>query len=243
MEKNKHMLVVSAHALDFLWRAGGTMAHYAKLGWDVRVICLTFGERGESDSLWENNPGITEEAVKKLRKEEASEAAKKLGCTQIDFFDWSDHLLETDRIRIEQIAKVIKQFRPSIILTQHSCDTLNFDHPNTCNAVLEAVRMARVAGVFPELKKLPFPSVFMYDPSQPEFLDFKPDVFIDITNELDIKVDAMQVAAKSQAYLIENYNTRARYRGMNANMFCGDKSIKYAEAFQRFRPYVGKEFC
>ena len=242
MEENKRMLVVSAHALDFLWRAGGTMAHYARLGWDVKVLCLTFGESGESDSLWENNPGITEEEVKALRKVEATEAAKELGCSSIDFYDWSDHLLEIDRPKIERIAKVIKEFRPSIILTQHSCDTLNFDHPNTCNAVLEAVRMARVAGVFPEYKKLPFPSVFMYDPSQPEFLNFKPDVFIDITEDMDAKTAAMQVALKSQAYLIDNYNVRAIYRGMNAKMFSGNKNVKYAEAFQRFRPYVGKEF-
>ena len=45
-----------------------------------------------------------------------------------------------------------------------------------------------------------------------------------------------------QAYLIDNYNVRAIYRGMNAKMFSGNKNVKYAEAFQRFRPYVGKEF-
>ena len=29
---------------------------------------------------------------------------------------------------------------------------------------------------------------------------------------------------------------------MNAKMFSGNKNVKNAEAFQRFRPYVGKEF-
>lgn len=240
---NRRMLVVSSHALDFLWRAGGTIAHYTKLGWEVRVICLTFGERGESDQLWESHPEIMEEEVKAIRRQEATEASAKLGVQQIEFYDWGDHLLEISRERMLELARVIKEWRPSIILTQFHTDTLNFDHPITNTAVLEAVRCSRVTGVFPELQKLPMPSIFMYDPSQPEFFGFKPDVFIDITDEIDQKVDAMSVAAQAQAYLIDTYKARAAYRGTNARMFCGNKNLKYAEAFVRFRPYIGKEFC
>lgn len=238
----KRMLVVSSHALDFVWRAGGTIAHYAKLGWEIRVITLTFGERGESDELWEKKPGITEEEVKALRREEAKAAAKSLGVSQIEFYDWGDHLLVIDRDRVLKLAHVIKEFRPSIILTQFCNDTLNFDHPETLQAVLKAVRCSRVSGVYPELPKLALPAIFMYDPSQPEFFGFKPDVFIDITDEIDTKVEAMNFAAEAQAYLIDTYQARAAYRGTNARMFCGNKSVKYAEAFVRFAPYVGKEF-
>ena len=46
------MLVVSAHAADFVWRAGGAIALYADRGYRVRVICLSYGERGESPRLW-----------------------------------------------------------------------------------------------------------------------------------------------------------------------------------------------
>src|SRR5215470_17270289 len=42
------VLVVSAHAGDFVWRAGGAMALASSRGAPVTVLCLSFGERGES---------------------------------------------------------------------------------------------------------------------------------------------------------------------------------------------------
>jgi LmbE family N-acetylglucosaminyl deacetylase len=44
----KTILVVSAHAADFVWRAGGAIALYASRGYKVRILCLSYGERGES---------------------------------------------------------------------------------------------------------------------------------------------------------------------------------------------------
>jgi 4-oxalomesaconate hydratase len=46
--ENKSILVVSAHAADFVWRAGGAIALYASRGYKVRILCLSYGERGES---------------------------------------------------------------------------------------------------------------------------------------------------------------------------------------------------
>src|SRR5436305_1617310 len=47
MDSNKSILVVSAHAADFVWRAGGAIALYAQRGYRVRILCLSYGERGE----------------------------------------------------------------------------------------------------------------------------------------------------------------------------------------------------
>ena len=51
-EARKTVLVVSAHAADFVWRAGGAIALYASRGYRVRILCLSYGERGESERLW-----------------------------------------------------------------------------------------------------------------------------------------------------------------------------------------------
>ena len=48
MTDTKTALVISAHAADFVWRCGGAIALHESLGWDVTIVCLTFGERGES---------------------------------------------------------------------------------------------------------------------------------------------------------------------------------------------------
>jgi len=70
--------VVSAHSADFVWRAGGAIALYSERGWEVAVVCLSFGERGESAKLW-REPGMTMEKVKSNRKDEAMRAAEILG--------------------------------------------------------------------------------------------------------------------------------------------------------------------
>ncbi|HYA63479.1 MAG TPA: PIG-L family deacetylase, partial [Candidatus Sulfotelmatobacter sp.] len=82
MADAKTAMVVSAHSADFVWRAGGAIALYAERGWNVTVVCLSFGERGESAKLW-REPGITMEKVKTNRKEEATRAAEILGAKVI----------------------------------------------------------------------------------------------------------------------------------------------------------------
>ena len=48
-DEKKTVLVISAHAADFVWRAGGAIALYADRGYHVRIVCLSYGERGESE--------------------------------------------------------------------------------------------------------------------------------------------------------------------------------------------------
>lgn len=239
--ENKKMLVLGCHAVDFVWRAGGTIAAYADKGWEIKIIDMSFGERGEAEGLWASKEGITEEEIKARCKSDATAAAKALGAS-IAFLDWGDHPLEIDRDRVLVLAKEIKLFRPDIILTQCEKDPWNVDHTAASQAVFKAVRLARVAGVFPELPKVKLPAIFLFDTTHPEFVDFNPDVFIDITDYIDKKVEAMTHASNIQTYLVEQHKARASYRATSARLFSGDKSIRYAEAFVRFAPYVGKQF-
>ena len=75
MTDKKTAMVVSAHSADFVWRAGGAIALYAERGWEVTVVCLSYGERGESAKLW-RQPGMTMDKVKANRGEEAKRAAE-----------------------------------------------------------------------------------------------------------------------------------------------------------------------
>lgn len=63
-DSTKTILVVSAHAADFVWRAGGAIALYASRGYKVRILCLSYGERGESQGAWKQ-PGMTLDRVRK----------------------------------------------------------------------------------------------------------------------------------------------------------------------------------
>ena len=123
----KNVLVISAHAVDFVWRAGGTIARYAKNGHRVKIIDLTLGQRGESQSLWKANPDMTEEKAMEIRREEARAAAEILGA-EIVFYDWKDHLLMFTREMMEQITADVMEFQPDIVLTHSASDPLNEDH-------------------------------------------------------------------------------------------------------------------
>jgi 4-oxalomesaconate hydratase len=63
MEQPKTGLVVGAHSADFIWRAGDAIALHARQGWQITVVCLTFGEKGDSQKLWKD-PSMTLDRVK-----------------------------------------------------------------------------------------------------------------------------------------------------------------------------------
>ena len=63
MSDKKTALVISAHSADFVWRAGGAIALHQSKGYEVTVVCLSYGERGESAKLWKQE-GMTLEKVK-----------------------------------------------------------------------------------------------------------------------------------------------------------------------------------
>ena len=78
-------LVITAHPGDFVWRAGGAIALHARRGYAMKILCLSYGERGESQWAWKKADADMA-AVKAGRKGEAQEAARQLGA-EIEFFD------------------------------------------------------------------------------------------------------------------------------------------------------------
>lgn len=233
------MLVVSAHAADFVWRCSGTIANYVKAGHQVKIICLSYGARSESDGLWRKNPNLTEDEVRNIRRQEAQNVANYLGA-EIDFYAWDDHLLVVDRERMLRLAGDMKDFQPDIILSHSISDPLNADHNLAHQTVMEAMRSANVAGVYPNKKELKQRNLFMFEPNEAEISEFSPDTYIDITDTIEVKKKAMDLMV-SQSYLASGYILRAEYRGMQARKALG-KDVKFAEGFIRLMPTVGTEF-
>ncbi len=237
MEKKK-VLVISAHAVDFVWRAGGTIGQYSHNGYPVKIIDMTLGQRGESDNLWKQNPNYTEAEVKEIRRQEAQNAANALGA-EIQFYDLDDHLLVFDRDTIMRLASDIRDFQPDIVLTHSVYDPLNPDHDNVHKATLAALRSANVIGTFPDRPPTKQVEIFTFEPDQPDLSRFIPDTIIDITDVWDIKLEAMK-QVPTQSFMVATYGMRTEHRGTLASRV--RKGIKYAEVFVRITPYVGKFF-
>src|SRR3981081_4547096 len=124
---SKTALVVSAHPGDFVWRAGGAIALHAKKGYRVKIVCLSFGERGESQFAWKQ-PGMTLDKVKAGRRDEAERAAVALGA-EIEFFDAGDYPLRLTDAHLDRLVDIYRQIKPSLVLTHPPGDDHNVDLP------------------------------------------------------------------------------------------------------------------
>ena len=234
----KTILVVSAHAADFVWRAGGAIALYAGRGYRVRILCLSYGERGESERLWKM-PGMDLERVKQLRCAESRKAADILGA-EIRFFDSGDYPL---RVTDELIHEMVTEYRacqPEFVLTHSFADPYNSDHPEAAQLTLKTRIYAQAAGYPAPGNKLGAPPVFVFEPHQPEQCGFRPEILLDITPAFERKRMAME-SMEAQEHLWEYYTDLARRRGVQAVRNSGRREIKYAEAYQRVYPQVGSE--
>lgn len=236
------MLVVAAHLGDFIWRSGGVIAKYAQAGHEVHVIVLTYGLRGESKEYWKR-PGATLEDGMKVRREEGLEVAKILGVTGIEFCEYGDYPLQMTDERIEALAIRIRQIRPDFIITHDKeMDLYNPDHNLTSQAVMKAYSIASAYGAYYEGTQVAprQTPIFGYEPHNTEACNFKPMIFIDISDVIDTKIAAME-AVKSQQGMTAQYVRKAEVRASQCGIR-GNKPCKYAEAFTMFGPIFTQEF-
>jgi len=137
------VLVVSAHAADFVWRAGGYIALAAQRGPGAHVVCLSYGERGESAALWKR--GLSLDEVKAARRAEAEAAAKILGASTT-FLDAGDYPLPRSAELLDRLVQEIRRLRPSAVLVHSAADPYNADHPRAAELALEARILAQAEG-------------------------------------------------------------------------------------------------
>ena len=234
------ILVFSAHAADFVWRAGGAIALYASRGWRVRILCLSFGERGESQGAWKE-PGMTIDRVKEIRRAESERAAGLLGA-EVRFFDAGDYPLRSSDGLVDELVHEYRTCRPSIVLTHSYSDPYNPDHPMANQLSLHARVFAQAEGYPRPGPALGAPPVFMFEPHQPEMCGFMPDVLLDVTPVWESKRAAMGSMA-AQQHLVDYYSDLSRRRGTQAVRNSGRKGIVHAEAYQRVFPQVASDLA
>lgn len=230
----KTALVVSAHAADFVWRCAGAIALYARRGYAVAVVCLSYGERGESAKLW-REPGMTLERVKEVRQEEARRAAEVLGA-RVVFFDAGDYPMRLTDAHYGRMVDLYRTLRPEFVLTHALRDPYNRDHPAASRFAQETRILAQAHGYGPGGPVLGAPPVFLFEPHQPEQCRFRPQVLLPIDEVWELKKQAMECMA-AQEHLWEYYTRVALQRGAQAARN-SDRGVRYAEAYQRLFPQV-----
>lgn len=123
----KTILAVLAHPDDESFGLGGTLALYARKGYDTYYVCATRGEAGTVDE--EHLAGFKDTA--ELRTDELNRAAKILGLKNVFFLGYRDsgmpgmeenkHPDAQINHSIDEVAgrvvKYIRELKPDIVLT------------------------------------------------------------------------------------------------------------------------------
>jgi LmbE family N-acetylglucosaminyl deacetylase len=190
------LLVIGAHPDDAEYKAGGLAALYREAGHEVRFVSVTNGEAGHHLGA---GPGLV-----RRRRAEAEAAAAVVGL-RYDVWDNPDGRLEATLACREQVIRLIRSFRPDLVLT-HRPNDYHPDHRATSQLVQDAAYLLTVPAICPDVRHLPRDPVIAYlsdDFTRP--YPFDPTVVVDVGQVWGTKV-AMLDAHVSQFYEWLPYN-------------------------------------
>lgn len=211
------ILIFAPHNDDEVLGAGGTLSKFADQGNDVFVCEVTSGE----------NKVIVDKI-----KSEALKAHAIIGVKQTFFLDLP--VVAINQVPVseinEKMLEIVKIVDPEIAFIPHKGD-IHTDHVEVAKSAMVALRPVSA----PNLK-----AIYAYETlSETEWNIpsvenvFIPNVWSDISNYLDIKLQAMncyqtQIKEFPHPRSLEAIEALAKYRGSN---IC----VKYAESFMLIR--------
>jgi LmbE family N-acetylglucosaminyl deacetylase len=223
-------LAVYAHPDDPEISAGGTLARWAAAGAEVWVVITTRGDKGTSD------PDADLDALARLRIEETDASSKELGLAGHIHLDYGDgELVDDERLR-GQLVRHVRTLRPDVVLCPDPTAVFfgdsyfnHRDHRVTGWATLDGV--APSAGnphYFAEhldegLAVHHVPLVYLSG-------TLEPNCWVDITETLERKIDALFLHASQLTDTGEWFREFLRQSAEEAGRFAG---VPYAEGFRR----------
>lgn len=222
-----NVLVVAAHPDDEVLGCGGTIARLAKEGHAVYIAILAEG----ITSRYDDPDDAPEEQLFQLR-DRAEQVGKLLGARDVYLYGLPDNCM--DCVPLLDVVKIIEQLvdnlKPEVVYTQHGGD-LNIDHAILYRAVLTATRPT------PEC---PVKQLYAYEvASSTEWAfgqfapAFQPNVFVDVTDTLELKIQAMQLyESEARKYPHPRSPEALRAQAMRWGTVVG---VQAAEAFQVVR--------
>lgn len=219
------ILVICAHSDDQIIGAGGALTKYAREGYDVHTIILSFGESVK--------PHLRREVISKARIREAQKADRIIGGKGVIFLGLRELHFEEDFAKrgIENnFMKLIKRINPVKIFT-HASDDAHPDHRATFRMVLKTYKRM---GLEAELYMFEVWHLINLKKRN------KPKLVVDTSTTFPTKIQALKVF-KSQIDLSTFYN----YFVLNnfffflvhvKDMLNGLRhGFKYAEVFYKVR--------
>ena len=211
------IVVIAPHNDDEILGVGGTMAKLAKQGHEVIVCEVTAGD--------------LENEMVQLQKREAIASHELMG-VKTHFMDLP--VVGLKEMKTTELNKVFQEhllkLQPDVVFIPHKGD-MHIDHRMTIEAAMVALRPV----TFPDLRAIyAYETLSETDWNTPSIDNaFIPTLFVDITNEIDVKLEAMKCHASQlcdypHPRSLEAMKALAMHRGATV---CKE----YAEAFMVIR--------
>ena len=216
------VLVVAAHTDDEALGCGGTIARHVAEGDAVHAVFMADGVTSRPNS---------EPNDQQRRIAAAKRAHEILGFQQVVYLDLPDNRMDSVPLLdvVQSLEVVIQKIVPTVIYTHHHGD-LNIAHRTTHHAVLSACRPVPGSTV---REICGFEVLSSTEWATPQQEPFVPNVYVDITAYLDIKLRALEaykleMRPAPHSRSIEHAEYLARHRGNSVG-------VEAAEAFVAVR--------
>jgi len=169
------VLAIGAHAADMELTAGPILAHQKLLGDRIVILHLTLGEAG--------NPKLAPAKYAEQKRREAEAAAKALGA-EVIIGPYFDALLPNDDAARRYVADVIRQVKPTYIIT-HWKNSIHKDHSATSAIVQDAILWTELEAV-----KAAHPAYrgvrgLYYADNWEDAEGFRPYIYVDVSDAFD----------------------------------------------------------
>ena len=232
MKPARALMGIFAHPDDETWGPGGTFAKYASQGVRVSVVIATSGQAGRAGGL-----ATTPEELGLVREQEARDAARLLGVSEVYLLRYMDGMLDaTDEREVEErVVRLIRQERPDVIITfgPEGGGNQHRDHKAISRIATNAALSAASAGGFPHqikqglsphaIKKLYYMTTRGV-PWSEAAIDFMPiTTSINISEFVDLKLEAFRHHRSQQQWterltqwIRANDNTEPFHRAFSA---------------------------
>ena len=174
------IVVVGAHAADAEIMGGATVLKHVAAGWRAVLVHMTPGEKGHRS--------LSPDEYARVKEQEAREAARRLGAECV-LLPYRDGELPVELDVQWAIADVIRQYRPSVLLT-HWQGSLHRDHRNTSLNVMESLFLARLPA-FKREHLAHGPARVLYAENWEDEDGFKPDLYLDVSDVFDRYIEAI----------------------------------------------------
>ena len=197
------VLTVAAHPDDETLGAGGTMAKLAAAGHEVWVCILADGATARHQHVEQH-------------KQCAKRAADILGVANVVFCELPDQRLDALPLLevITPIERCIGELRPEVVFTHFSQDA-NQDHRTVFQATLVAARPVQGISVR-RLLCYEAASSTEWAPPFPGSV-FSPNVFVEITNTLPTKLEALRAYEGTHSGEMRPYPHPRSYEAIEAS--------------------------